>query len=91
VDTEPIRKLAESARKRGKDAHLEYQKLDSEANEHARYMRNLLAQSKRIEAQSKLNDAFYWFGHATAYKGIIAMAELATIVEDELDSEPTCP
>lgn len=39
----------------------------------------------------KLNDYFYWAGKATSYRGIVAMCELATIVEDELDSEPTCP
>ena len=38
-----------------------------------------------------LNDAFYWWGHANAYKGVVAMIELATIVDDERDAEPTCP
>jgi hypothetical protein len=70
VDTEPIRKLAESATLRAQDAHIAYQSTGD---------------------SSHLNDAFYWFGHANAYKGIIAMAEIATIVEDELDAEGSCP
>ena len=42
-------------------------------------------------AASLLNDFFYWSGKATSYRGIIAMAELQQIVEDELDAEGSCP
>jgi hypothetical protein len=38
-----------------------------------------------------LNDFFYWSGKATSYRGVVAMIELQTVVDDELDSEPTCP
>lgn len=88
MDTEPIRKLAESARKRGKDCHLEFQDLDDQAHDCKDDRERELLSRK---AASKLNDAFYWFGHANAYNGIVAMVELATVVEDELDAEPTCP
>ena len=91
MDTEPIRKLAESARKRGKDAHLEYQNYEAQATEAV--ARCDWAEEAKLKAlaASKLNDAFYWFGHANAYNRIVAMVELATVVEDELDAEPTCP
>lgn len=53
---------------------------------------------KKFQAESNdatkagyLNDYFYWAGHAVAYKGVVAMIELATVVEDERDATPTCP
>lgn len=91
MEVEPIRKLAESAVLRAQEAHGKYLAKDAETVEHQRCMRNLAAAGTRKEAQEALNDAFYWFGHANAYKGVIAMIELATVVEDELDAEGSCP
>lgn len=51
----------------------------------------MLESSSPPEKAGPLNDYFYWIGHANAYKGIVAMIELQTVVEDELDSESTCP
>ena len=42
-------------------------------------------------AASLLNDFFYWSGKATSYRGIVAMAEMQAIVEDEIDATPSCP
>lgn len=46
---------------------------------------------EETEIPNHLNDYFYWIGHANAYKGIVAMAELQTVVEDEMDATPQCP
>lgn len=54
---------------------------------HAKYEENRY----HSKAPSYLNDFFYWSGKATSYRGIIAMAELQTIVDDELDAEGSCP
>lgn len=78
VDLEKVRKLAESAQLRAGTSHVHWQA--------TRWNR-----ATSEVAASNLNDYFYWIGHANAYKGIVAMAELATVVEDELDSEGSCP
>ena len=91
MDTEPIRKLAESARKRGKDYHIEYQRLDGLSHVAASNEDYAGAFHFATKANAKLNDAFYWFGHANAYNGVVAMVELQTVVEDELDAEGSCP
>lgn len=76
VDMNKIRILAESAERRAKELHKDYLELQGDWPS---------------RAQSTLNDFFYWSGKATSYRGIIAMAELQQIVEDELDSEGSCP
>lgn len=91
VDAEKVLALAESADKRGKEHHAKFRTFHDEMTEHQRCMRVEEAQGARIRAQDALNDAFYWFGHKNAYLGVVAMAELATIVEDELDAEGSCP
>lgn len=77
VDLEKVRELAESAQTRAEICHVSYEayKMFDETD----------------KAAQALGDFFYWIGHTNAYKGIIAMAELATIVEDEMDAEGSCP
>ena len=53
--------------------------------------KHFLAESNNATKAGYLNDYFYWAGHAVAYKGIVAMIELATVVEDERDAEARCP
>lgn len=77
VDADKVRELAESAVRRAQEIH-------------AQYSSNEMLSHPQKRA-SLLNDFFYWSGKATSYRGIIAMGELQTIVEDELDAEPTCP
>lgn len=95
IDTNPryryVKKLADSAAERARKLHLEYQNLDCEATEHARCMRNLLAQEARVKAQGKLNDFFYWIGHANAYRGIALQIDFMETVEMDEDEEPSCP
>jgi hypothetical protein len=61
MDKERIRELAESAQERGYKAHREY----------LRYQEL----GRDVLAASSLNDAFYWFGHANAYKGVLMLME----------------
>lgn len=77
MDTERIRQLAESSQRRAQRCHADYQRFEL-GGEHTR-------------AVSAQNDYFYWIGHANAYKGVIAMIELQTVVEDERDAEGSCP
>lgn len=91
IDLELVRKLAESAEARAQGCHDAYEAHTVLAQEHQNALRNLMAANHRLDAQSKLNDYFYWIGHANAYKGIVAMVELATVVEDEMDATPQCP
>lgn len=91
VDLELVRKMADSAQERADRCHTQYDEHLTLALEHQDQLRNLQAASHRMEAQTRLNDYFYWIGHTNAYRGIVAMAELATVVEDELESEGTCP
>lgn len=91
VDMNKIRILAESAERRAKELHAEYEKSKKLAFDHRQCMRNLLAAQTDVQTASLLNDFFYWSGKATSYRGIIAMAELQMIVEDELDAEGSCP
>jgi type IV secretory pathway TraG/TraD family ATPase VirD4 len=44
-----------------------------------------------VERAGYLNDAFYWFGHEAAYRGVLAGMEIQGIMEAEKDAEPTCP
>lgn len=83
VDMNKIRILAESAERRANDLHAKANEED-DRNPHPPGFHS-------IEYYSLLNDFFYWSGKATSYRGIIAMAELQQIVEDELDSEGSCP
>lgn len=76
MDTEPIRKLAESAERRAQELHILYQEQQDPMS---------------AQVRSFLNDFFYWSGKATAYRGVIAMVELQTVVEEELDAEGSCP
>ena len=91
VDMNKIRILAESAERRAKELHLNYQAAHAAANEHRIHALPNLAETMDEQAASLLNDFFYWSGKATSYRGIIAMAELQQTVEDELDSEGSCP
>ena len=82
VDINKIRILAESAERRAHAAHEEYSKLmETPDDEKPTY----------TKAANYLNDFFYWSGYKNAYRGIVAMAEMQAIVEDELDNEATCP
>ena len=81
VDINKIRILAESAERRAKDIHkqvLNMYPLDADSDE-------------GDKARSLLNDFFYWSGKATSYRGIVAMAEMQAIVEEELEEEGSCP
>ena len=91
VDLNKIRILAESAERRAKDIHEDYQGTKANATAWVRLgdISQAILQTKK--AASLLNDFFYWSGKATSYRGIIAMAELQQIVEDELDAEGSCP
>lgn len=80
VDAEKVLALAESAEERAKKLHREYADLHDSTDEET-----------QRRAQNLLNDFFYWSGKATSYRGVVAMAELATIVEDELEAEGSCP
>ena len=75
VDINKIRILAESAERRAKELHA---KTD-------------ICIPDSPDFHSFLNDFFYWSGKATSYRGIVAMAEMQAIVEEELEGEPTCP
>ena len=77
MDTQRLRELADRCDDRATRIHVDYQVAVENA--------------EMAKAAGLLNDYFYWAGHSVAYKGVIAMIELATIVEDEMDSEPTCP
>lgn len=77
VDADKVRMLAESAERRASEFHAVY---NSE---------EMLSYPQRRAAL--LNDFFYWSGKATSYRGILAMGELATIVEEEMDATPQCP
>ena len=91
MDTQKLRELAESAEERANHKHKLYQLAIEEAEGHTRHMRNLAAEAARLDARGFLNDFFYWQGHAVAYRGVIAMIELQTVIDDERDAEPTCP
>lgn len=82
VDMEKVVALAESAERRAKECHAKRETLLNSGND------GLTIYS---QAAGLLNDFFYWSGKATSYRGIVAMAEMATIVEDELDAEGSCP
>jgi hypothetical protein len=77
MDYMMLQKLADSAQERADRFHMKYQ--------HAQD--NALAS----KAAGYLNDYFYWIGHANAYRGVLAGLEINAIVEDELDSEGSCP
>ena len=40
---------------------------------------------------SKLNDFFYWIGHANAYRGIALQLDFMETAEMDEDEEFTCP
>ena len=77
VDINKIRILAESAERRATGLHTAYDVVK--------------ADGQLSRAASLLNDFFYWSGKATSYRGIVAMAEMQAIVEDELEEEGSCP
>ncbi len=89
MDIERIRELAESADRRAKDAHAEYELSRRDARMAGQTGDERKAHFRK--AQSYLNDFFYWTGYKNAYMGIIAAEEINRIVEAELDAEPTCP
>ncbi len=91
MDTEKLRELAESAQKRAGDYHGYFEAANEAAIDHVYGGQVNLALEMRRKAAGFLNDYFYWIGHANAYKGVIAMVELQTIVEDEIDATPQCP
>ena len=91
VDINKIRILAESAERRAGELHTKYKHEQHLALTAAADTDFAGAHRFQKGAQSTLNDFFYWSGKATSYRGIIAMAELQQIVEDELDSEGSCP
>ncbi len=86
VDVEKLRGLAKSAGDRAQECHIkaEARKLEGECGCEP----NL---PFTCPYHSFLNDFFYWSGYKNAYMGIVAQLELAEIIEDELDGEPTCP
>ena len=88
VDLDKVRMLAESAERRARELHFKY---GNECLKAAHAKDGVEAGSFDVKAASLLNDFFYWSGKATSYRGIVAMCELATIVEDELDAEASCP
>ena len=63
MDKERIRELAESAQERGNTAHARAMGSEEDSQEYHGF----------------LNDAFYWFGHANAYKGIMMLMESETV------------
>ena len=81
IDLSKVRMLAESAERRAQHLHSQHDRIAPLAD----------TPPKKASVASLLNDFFYWSGKATSYRGIIAMAELQTIVEDELDAEARCP
>lgn len=91
VDLEKVRMLAESAQERADKCHKSHQEATTELSRYRAANGVFAGQDISQEAASHLNDYFYWIGHAHAYKGIVAMAELQTVVEDELDAEGSCP
>jgi hypothetical protein len=54
---------------------------------HAKFLVECIPEMKA----SYLNDAFYWFGHEAAYRGVLAGMEIAAMVEAEKDAEGSCP
>lgn len=91
VDAGKIIALAESAERRAQQIHLKYLKIEQLRKEALARYANITSTRHELEARNLLNDFFYWSGKATSYRGIIAMMELATVVEDELDAEGSCP
>lgn len=77
MDKDRIRQLAESAQIRGSECHGKF--VAATANRNSKV------------AASHLNDAFYWFGHANAYKGILAGLEIQEGIDAEKDAEDSCP
>ena len=88
IDINKIRILAESAERRAKELHAKHstvlKEIQSGLNPH------LWAEAQSV-AHGYLNDFFYWSGKATSYRGIVAMAEMQAIVEEELEEEGSCP
>ncbi len=88
---EYVKSLADSSQERAKNLHLEYQELDDKADDaeqagkvdDARYFHKLAA--------GKLNDYFYWIGHANAYRGIALQVDFMETQEEDMDAEPSCP
>jgi hypothetical protein len=76
MDKYRIRQLAKSAQRRAEKCHREFQEYQPINSE---------------VAASRLNDYFYWIGHANAYKGILAGLEIQEMVEAEIDNTPSCP
>ncbi len=79
LDMNKLRILAESAERRAKELHLKY-RAAIEADP-----------ADLGVARGYLNDFFYWSGKATSYRGIVSMLELQTVIEEEMDNEPSCP
>lgn len=72
-----VKRLADSAQERARKAHLEYQSLE--------------VTGESDKAAGKLNDYFYWIGHANAYRGITLQIDFMETQEMAADEEFTCP
>lgn len=91
IDLTKLTALAESAERRAKELHADYEKAKQDAE--AWRAISIYGYTADMDAKvaSLLNDFFYWSGKATSYRGVIAMVELQTVIEDELDAEARCP
>ena len=86
-----VKGLADSAAERAKGFHLEYQKLSKLSRVAAEDGDFAGAHNFAKKAEAKLNDFFYWIGHANAYRGIALQVDFMETVEADEDSEFTCP
>lgn len=82
-----VKGLADSAAERAKKLHLEYQELDDLSYAVSEGEREAV----KAKAASKLNDFFYWIGHANAYRGIALQVDFMETVEEDEDEEARCP
>ena len=85
---EYVRGLAESSQERARKLHKEYQELDDKANASDDYFESRVL---AVKAAGKLNDFFYWIGHANAYRGIALQVDFMETQEMDEDAEPSCP
>ena len=89
IDINKIRILAESAERRAKNIHTEVTASKPTLGNNCGCFATINGWT--CPYHSFLNDFFYWSGKATSYRGIVAMAEMQAIVEEELDATPSCP